>query len=75
MSIIYGYDTDDLTDRQYHYFCKLKNTLFASGFLKYCVQMNYRKKQFDNYEDDCIYLFMHREQIEKLGINLDEVYK
>lgn len=75
MAIIYGYDTDDLTDRQYHYFCKFKNTLFASSFLKYCVQMNRRKGKFENYEDDCNYLFMHREQAEKLGINLDEVYK
>lgn len=80
MAIISGLDTDDLTNRQYHYFCKLNKdatsgyTCFAISFLKYCIQMNFRKEQFDNYDDDCIYLFMHRAESEKLGVNLDEVY-
>lgn len=75
MAIIGSYDTDDLTQRQYHYFCKLgKNTVLAYSFLKSCVTRNHRLGVFDNYNGDCDFLFRHREAVEKVGINLDEVY-
>ena len=81
MAIIGSYDTDDLTQRQYHYFRKLnKDTtkgainMFAYGFLRSCVKQNFSRNEFDNYDGDCDYLFWHRESSIKLGINLDEVY-
>ena len=63
MSVYSGYDTDDLTDRQNHYFNILNKqakgggiTMFALSFLKHCVRQNYSSSQFDNYEGDCDYL-------------------
>lgn len=80
MAFYGSYDTDDLTQRQYHYFCKLSGnkrggTVYAINFLKSCVHQNYSLNQFENYDGDCNYLIRHPEQAKKAGINLDEVYK
>lgn len=82
MSVYSGYDTDDLTDRQNHYFNILNKhvkgkgiTMFALSFLKHCVQQNHSYGQFDNYEGDCDYLIRHRENSEKLGIVIEDIYK
>ena len=82
MAIHSGYDTDDLTDRQNHYFHILNNhvtgegiNMFAYGFLRYCVKQNYNLDLFDNYEGDCDYLIRHRERSEKLGIVIEDIYK
>lgn len=82
MAFYFGYDTDDLTQRQYHYFCilnkecKNKGTvnMFALHFLQYCVKMNMNRNQFNNYSGDCEYLFMYADKAEEAGINLREVY-
>ena len=79
MAFYGGYDTDDLTQRQYHYFCKLSGdtrggTVDAISFLKHCVTQNYRRKQCDNYDEDCNWLFNHPQAAERAGINLKEIY-
>lgn len=82
MAIHSGYDTDDLTDRQNHYFHILnKNStgeainMFAFSFLKHCVQKNFRLRCCDNYDGDCDYLIQHRESSEKLGVVIEDIYK
>ena len=82
MSIHSGYDTDDLTDRQNHYFHILNNhvkgegiNMFAYSFLSYCVQQNHSLDLFDNYEGDCDYLIRYRENSEELGIVIEDIYK
>ena len=80
MAIIGSYDTDDLTQRQYHYFCKLSGnkiggTVDSICFLRYCVSKNFNYNQFDNYDGDCDWLLVHQEKAEKAGINIDEIYK
>lgn len=80
MAFYGGYDTDDLTQRQYHYFCKLSGdkrggTVDAISFLKYCVARNYSRRQCDNYDEDCVWLFSHPQAAERAGIDLNEVYK
>lgn len=82
MAIHSGYDTDDLTDRQNHYFHILnKNStgeginMFAHSFLKHCVQKNFRLRRCDNYDGDCDYLIQHRESSEKLGVVIEDIYK
>lgn len=79
--IIAGYDTDDLTDRQNHIFCKLynnslaENNLLALNFLSYSVRKNFRYRKFENYEDDCDYLLKIKEEIlVKYGIDLKSLY-
>lgn len=79
MAFYSGYDTDDLTQRQYHYFCKLTNNrkeigVYAINFLKNCVAQNYSLSKFDNYEGDCNYLIRHPEMAKKAGIVLSEIY-
>lgn len=73
-----GYDTDDLTQRQYHIYCILKkhNAAFASKFIAYSVQQNYSLNKFDNYTGDCDFL-KNIDQIElynKYGINMKTLY-
>lgn len=82
MAMYSGYDTDDLTQRQYHYFCILKKsdvsagiTMLAYNFLRSCVQQNHCLGLFDNYEDDCEYLVRRRDEVARFGINVDEIYK
>ena len=81
MAMYSGYDTDDLTQRQYHYFMKLNRnehngiTMLAYNFLRSCVQQNHCLGQFDNYEDDCEYLVRRRDEVARFGINVDEIYK
>ena len=80
MAFYGSYDTDDLTQRQYHYFCKLQNcplgnTASAFIFLRYCVNRNYSRGQCNNYDGDCDWLFSHTEVAKRAGIDLDEIYK
>lgn len=82
MAIHSGYDTDDLTDRQNHYFHILNNhvtgegiNMFAYGFLRYCVKQNHNLDLFDNYEGDCDYLIQYKESSEELGIVIEDIYK
>lgn len=63
MAIHSGYDTDDLTNRQNHYFQFLSRNakgneinMFAYSFLRHCVQKNHSLGLFDNYEGDCDWL-------------------
>ena len=80
MAIHNGYDTDDLTDRQNHYFhvlnkgCSHGINAFALSFLSHCVKKNFSLNQFDNYDGDCDYLITHAESSTKLGVNLEEIY-
>lgn len=76
--IISGYDTDDLTDRQNHYFYKLKRTTpIALSFLKACVNKNFRLQRWDNYEGDCDWLLhADRDMLhKKFGIDVDKLYE
>ena len=80
MALYSGYDTDDLTQRQYHYFCKLigdakGSKIDAICFLKYCVAKNFNYGQFSNYDGDCDWLLVHPEKAERAGINLEDVYR
>ena len=74
--IIGGYDTDDLTNRQYHYFNKLKRkTLIAHNFLEHCVRKNFRLQKFDNYDGDCDYLLnAEPELLAKFDIDVNHLY-
>ena len=81
MAFYYGYDTDDLTQRQYHYFCKLNKgnkpgvvRMVALNFLEYSVRKNHVQGEFDNYNGDCEWLFNHTKQCEEADIELDKVY-
>lgn len=77
-----GYDTDDLTDRQYHYLQKMLSVLPNGhvnceilSFVGHCVHKNFAFREFSNYEDDCDYLFnMKKEKLDKYGIVLEKVY-
>lgn len=75
-----GYSTDDLTDRQHHYFQRIfttptNNKVDAMCFVQYCVSKNFSWNQFSNYDGDCDYLFrMNEEKLNKYGIDLEEVY-
>ena len=72
-----GYDTDDLTQRQYHYFCKLYQNanILALNFLRNCVSQNYSLGKFDNYSMDCDYLFNIDARILNMcGIDLNTIY-
>lgn len=82
MAFYYGYDTDDLTQRQYHYFCKLNKgnkpgvvRMISLNFLEASVRKNRAEGKFDNYDGDCDWLFEHAQRCEELGIDLTEVYK
>ena len=80
MAFYSGYDTDDLTQRQYHYFMKLNRnehngtTGIAFCFLRHCVQQNHCLGQFDNYDGDCDFLERRRNEVARFGINVDELY-
>lgn len=55
MITVQGYDTDDLTQRQYR-ILKKQNAPFASKFIAYSVLQNYSLNKFDNYIGDCDFL-------------------
>ena len=80
MSFIGSYDTDDLTQRQYHYFCKLSGkkvggTVDSICFLKYCIAKNFNYGLFNNYEGDCDWLLVHPEKAAIAGIDLESIYE
>lgn len=73
-----GYDTDDLTQRQYYVYSILKkhNAALASRFIAASIRQNHSLNKFDNYTDDCDFL-KNIDQIElynKYGINMKTLY-
>ena len=77
MPIYSGYDTDDLTQRQYHYFCKIRDKGLKTQaiiFMKYCIMKNMGLNLFENYPDDCEWLLTHNKVCIEAGINLEEIY-
>lgn len=74
--IIGGYDTDDLTDRQNHYFHKLGRTsMTAYNFIAHCVKQNISLGMYDNYPGDCDWLLNQKpELLAKFGIDPAKIY-
>lgn len=71
-----GYDTDDLTNRQYHYVCKLgKTTAIAMSFMKYCIKMNIILGTCENYPGDCDWLLSQNPVLlAHFGIDVNNIY-
>lgn len=72
-----GYDTDDLTQRQYYYYVKLrkKSPVSALVFLKQCVRNNISLGMYENYYGDCDGLKrISLDILEKCSINLQKLY-
>lgn len=76
--IINGYNTDDLTYRQHHYFCKLAADgigVTAVNFLIRSVRKNVKLNQFKDYPGDCDYLKnINRKILDAKGIDLNTIY-
>lgn len=60
--VFFGYDTDELTERQRLMFTvmaddwgvySLTRTCIPCEFLKMCVQNNYKRRKFSTYDGDC----------------------
>lgn len=87
MAFVGGYDLDDLTDRQYYYYCIMKerpldwcSNIDIKKFVAWCVQNNYEKKKFTNYDGDCNWLifeshyYNNKEVLLRIGIDVDKMY-
>ena len=75
--VVGGYDTDDLTDRQNHYFWKLGRgqTGASLDFLEHCVKKNINLGCYDNYPGDCDRLLkMKPETLARFGIDPEKIY-
>ena len=79
--LIWGYDTDDLTDRQNYVFHKLyegsrNNLILPKMFLVSCVSKNISYREFTNYDGDCDYLLkLEPETLKEFGIDMKTLYE